>query len=183
MNDEPNFLIEEWTVDGSQSQLDTELGMLAAVLHAVVHGGASVSFFTPFSIEQARAFWVNKVLPGVRSGDRRVLLARSQGKIVGTVQLELDMPPNQQHRASVAKLLVHPDARRQGVARKLMMALEELARAEGRTLLTLDTVTDSNAEHLYRSLSYVKSGVIPRFARKALSPELESTTIMYKELT
>jgi GNAT superfamily N-acetyltransferase len=92
------------------------------------------------------------------------------------------MPPNQQHRAAVAKLLVHPDARRRGIAKALMIALEEIARFEGRTLLTLDTVTGAGAELLYSSLGYTTSGVIPGYARRALTPELESTTIMYKEL-
>ena len=167
--------------------VDAEIDMLAEVLHAVVHAGAGVSFFTPFSIDDARAFWVDKVLPQVRAGTRRVLVARRDAecgeRIVATVQLELDMPPNQQHRAAVAKLLVHPAARRRGIARALMIALEEIARSEGRTLLTLDTVSGSNAEFLYRSLDFIAAGVIPRYARGALTPELEGTTIMYKELT
>ena len=50
-----------------------------------------------------------------------------------------------------------------------------------RTLLTLDTVTGSAAELLYRSLGYVVVGVIPAYARGALTPALESTTIMYKQ--
>jgi hypothetical protein len=64
-----------------------------------------------------------------------------------------------------------------------VIALEEIARSERRTLLTLDTVTGSNAEALYRSLDFIAAGVIPRYARGALTPELEGTTIMYKELT
>jgi ribosomal protein S18 acetylase RimI-like enzyme len=181
--------IEEWRTDPSRSAfVDAEVDMLAEVLHAVVHAGAGVSFFTPFSIDEARAFWVDKVLPQMRAGTRRVLVAlldeRSDGaeRIVGTVQLELEMPPNQQHRAAVAKLLVHPAARRRGIARALMTALEEIARSEGRTLLTLDTVSGSNAELLYRSLDFILAGVIPRYARGALTPALEDTTIMYKEL-
>lgn len=195
--------VEEWLpgnsrADGSRSDsVETELDMLAEILHAVVHAGAGVSFFTPFAVEEARAFWVEKVLPKVRAGSRRVLIARvgegrgergrckgeeDNERIVGTVQLELEMPPNQQHRAAVAKLLVHPAARRRGVSRALMIALEEIARAEGRSLLTLDTVSGSNAERLYTSLDYITVGVIPRFARGALTPELEGTTIMYKEL-
>jgi ribosomal protein S18 acetylase RimI-like enzyme len=92
------------------------------------------------------------------------------------------MPPNQRHRTEVAKLLVHPETRRRGVARRLMMAIEIIARSEGRTLLTLDTVTGDNAEPLYLSLGYIPIGVIPRFARASLTPDLEATTIMYKEL-
>jgi GNAT superfamily N-acetyltransferase len=111
-----------------------------------------------------------------------VLVARAGDRIVGTVQLDLSVPPNQQHRAEVAKLLVHPSARRRGIARALMVALEAAARSERRTLLTLDTWTGGSAEPLYLSLGYVVAGVIPRYARGSLTPRLEPTTIMYKEL-
>jgi GNAT superfamily N-acetyltransferase len=96
--------------------------------------------------------------------------------------LEPAWAPNQPHRAEVKKLLVHPDARRRGIARALMLALEDVAAAEGRTLLTLDTRTGDSAEPLYLSLGYHAAGVIPRYARGPHSPELESTTFLYKEL-
>src|SRR5262249_6856816 len=148
--------------------VDRDIDMLADLLRAVVYGGAGVSFFVPFSIDEARRFWRDTVLPGVRAGTRRVVVARDEGRIVGTVQLGLAAPPNQRHRADVLKLLVHPSARRRGTARALMVALEDIARAEGRTLLTLDTVTGCPAEALYLSLGYVAIGVIPRYARQAL---------------
>ena len=191
MNTDSIIRIDEWRPDASRAGvLDAEIDMLAEVLREVVLDGASVSFFTPFPMDKARAFWLERVLTGVRARTRRVLVARIEhtersqagDRIVGTVQLELDMPPNQQHRAAVAKLLVHPIARRRGIAKKLMIALEQVALSEGRTLLTLDTVTGSNAELLYRSMGYTVAGIIPRYARGALTPELESTTIMYKEL-
>lgn len=175
--------VEEWLIGGSRAAaIDAEIDMLAEVLHAVVHAGAGVSFFTPFSVEEARAFWVDKVLPQMGAGKRRVVVARLDERIVGTVQLELEMPPNQQHRAAVEKMLVHPVAWRRGIGRALMIALEEMARSEERTLLTLDTVSGSKAELLYRSLDFITVGIIPRYARGALTPELEGTTIMYKEL-
>ncbi|MGH2398868.1 MAG: GNAT family N-acetyltransferase [bacterium] len=187
MNEAMNALaeiqIEEWRPDrpGAVS-LEHDIDMLGEVLHAVVHTGAGVSFIVPFSLDDARAFWLDKVLPVVRARTRRVVIARWGARIVGTVQLDLAVPPNQQHRAEVAKLLVHPAARRRGVARALMMALEAIARSEGRTLLTLDTWTGGSAEPLYRSLGYISAGVIPRYARGSLTPDLEATTIMYKEL-
>jgi ribosomal protein S18 acetylase RimI-like enzyme len=174
--------IEELVVDTTRNT-KRDLDSLAELLYAVVHAGASVSFFLPFSIEDARAFWSEKVLPLVRTGARRVLLARDGERIVGTVQLELDTPPNQQHRAAVAKLLVHPNDRRRGIAKALMTELERLALEQRRTLLTLDTVSASHAEFLYSSLGYETVGRIPRYARGALSAELEGTTVMYKELT
>ena len=175
--------IEEWRPDRpGAGPLEHDTEMLGEVLHAVVHAGAGVSFFVPFSADEARAFWRDRVLPGVRARTRRVVVARRSGRIVGTVQLDLAVPPNQRHRAEVAKLLVHPAVRRRGVARALMTALEAIAQSEGRTLLTLDTVTGGAAEPLYLSLGYVTAGVIPRYARGALTPDLEATTIMYKEL-
>jgi len=176
--------IEEWRPDaGNPQAVEDDVQMLGDVLHATVHAGAGVSFFAPFSIDQAGAFWREKVLPAVRAGTRRVLVARSDTRIVGTVQLDLAVPPNQRHRAEVTKMLVHPTMRRRGIARALMQALEPIALSEQRTLLTLDTVTGSPAEPLYLSLGYIPVGVIPNYARSSLTPELEAATIMYKELT
>ncbi len=169
-------------LDLASPRLGEELETLGDVLHACVHAGASVSFVLPFSREDAIAFWRDKVTPAVAAGNCRVLLARTAGHIVGTVQADLAMPPNQAHRAEVRKLLVHPAARRRGIARKLMAALEDEARALGRSLLTLDTVTGAPAEALYLSIGYVRAGAIPRYARRPDSPELESTTVMFKEI-
>lgn len=174
--------IEAWRPDAAGASLEADVEALAEILHAVVHDGAGVSFVVPFSMDEARAFWRDGVLPAVRAGTRRVVVARRATRIVATVQLELAMPPNQRHRAEVLKLLVHPEVRRRGIARSLMVALESVARSERRTLLTLDTWTGGHAEALYRSLGYATAGVIPRFARGSTTEALEPTTIMYKEL-
>jgi len=175
--------IEEWRPDlAADIAVTRDVDMLADVLHAVVHGGAGVSFVVPFSLDDARAFWIDAVLPAVTARRRRVLVARCEGRIVGTVQLDPAWAPNQLHRAEVLKLLVHPDAQRRGIARSLMLALEDLARRSGWTLLTLDTWTGQAGEQLYRSLGYTVVGSIPRFARGSTTPELEAATIMYKDL-
>jgi GNAT superfamily N-acetyltransferase len=173
--------IESW--DADLAGLTADLEMLGGVLHACVHAGASVSFVLPFSRDDAKAFWLDQVLPAVNAGSRLVLLARLAGKIIGTVQLDLATPPNQPHRAEVKKLLVHPDARRRGIARSLMIALEDRARAARRSLLTLDTASGSAAEPLYLSLGYVAVGAIPCYALNFNASELESTTVMYKQLS
>jgi ribosomal protein S18 acetylase RimI-like enzyme len=178
-----DFTIEPWRPNwANRAAVNADLDMLADVLHAVVHEGAGVSFILPFSVDEARAFWQDTVLPGAETGWRQVLVARRGTRIVGTVQLALATEPNQPHRAEVLKLLVHPDFRRRGLARALMVALEETAKAHGRRLLTLDTWTGQAAEGLYRSLGYTTVGVIPRYARGSRTPALEPTTIMYKEL-
>lgn len=156
--------------------------MLGKVLHACVQSGASVSFVLPFSHDDATAFWRDQVLPAVLDGSRNVLLARLDEQIVGTVQLDLATPPNQPHRAEVKKLLVHPEARRRGIAKSLMLEVEIQAREATRTLLTLDTVTNGSAESLYLSLGYRAVGVIPGYALNFDSSALEATTVMYKQL-
>jgi len=159
------------------------LNELGAVLHACVLGGASVSFVLPYSPEDAEAFWRNKVLPAVEGGKLSLWVARQNGRIAGAVQLDIDTPPNQPHRAEIRKLLVHPDFRRQGIARELMRAAEAQAVQLGRTLLTLDTRTGDSAEPLYASLGYVTVGQIPGFSRDPHDAgKLDATTIMYKRV-
>jgi ribosomal protein S18 acetylase RimI-like enzyme len=181
MNPSPEPVhIELWQPD--LAHLTADITMLGELLHECVKAGAAVSFILPFSHDDAAAFWREKVLPTVEAGTCCVIVARRGGKIVGTVQFDLATPPNQPHRAEVKKLLVHPDARRGGIARQLMLALEEQARHAGRRLLTLDTASEG-AERLYSSLGYIRVGVIPRFSLRPDSPELEGTTVMYKELS
>lgn len=155
---------------------------LAALLHACVLGGASVGFVLPFTPADAQAFWVDKVVPAMRSGARVLWVAGLDGRIVGSVQLDHDTPPNQPHRAEVRKLLVHPDFRRRGISRALMAALERRADRLGRHLLTLDTRTGDKAEPLYESLGYRIAGVIPGYCRDPFAHHLDPTTIMFKAL-
>ncbi|SLN40564.1 Acetyltransferase [Pseudoruegeria aquimaris] len=159
-----------------------DLEALAEVLSACVLDGASVGFILPFGRGKARDFWASRIAPCVASGARRLFGARVEGRLVGTVQLVLDMPENQPHRAEIAKLLVHPQARRRGVARALMAAAEAEARGLGRSLLTLDTRTGDSAEPLYASLGFEVAGVIPGYCRAVDAARLESTTYMFKPL-
>ena len=137
---------------------------LADVLIDCVEGGASVSFMSPLSRDKAQAFWRN-VAEGVAHGERALLIAEDDtGAIVGTVQLILAQPENQPHRADVAKMLVHRRARRQGVAQRLMAAVEAVARTERKTVLVLDTVTGGDAERLYTRAGWQRVGVVPNYA-------------------
>ena len=156
-----------------------ELGVL---LHACVHDGASIGFVLPFTVAEGGAYWRNKVLPRVRDGVVVLLVARMDGRIVGSVQLDHDTPPNQPHRAEVRKLLVHPDCRRQGIAKALMAAIESRAAALGRSLITLDTRTGDHAEPLYTALGYQVAGIIPGYCRDPFAAKLDPTTVMYKAL-
>lgn len=107
------------------------LPALAAVLRDCVEGGASVSFMAPFSQAAAESFF-EKVLDGVERGERILLAAFVDSELVGTVQILTAMPPNQPHRAEIAKLLVLRSARGQGVATRLMERAEEASRLAGK---------------------------------------------------
>lgn len=168
--------IKALTADETTARIDA----LVDILCDVVDGGGSVNFLAPMDRDLARSFW-RGVVPAVASGDRVLFVAEDASGPVGTVQLEIIRKPNQPHRCEVAKLLVHRRARRQGIARKLMQALETEARRQGRTLLTMDTVHGSPAETLYRGLGFQAAGVIPRYAL-GTTGKLEDTLVMFKEL-
>jgi ribosomal protein S18 acetylase RimI-like enzyme len=166
----------------SGDEAEAHLAELAALLHACVHDGASISFVLPFTLDDSASFWTTNVIPQVRAGTRVLLVARQAGMLAGSVQLDHDTPPNQPHRAEVRKLIVHPDLRRRGIARALMAELEAIAGTIGRTLITLDTRTGDTAEPLYASLGYLQAGVIPGYARDPMGNRLDATTVMYKGL-
>ena len=159
---------------------DSQIESLADLLIDSIDGGASVSFMHPLAPAKAQAFW-RRVAAGVAAGERALLVAEDDTGIVGTVQLILDQPENQPHRADLAKMLVHRRARRQGLGAALMLAAEQMARDCGKTLLVLDTVTGSDAERLYARMGWVRVGVIPNFALLSRGG-LWGTTVFYKEL-
>jgi GNAT superfamily N-acetyltransferase len=159
---------------------DSALDQLADVLVDCVEGGASVNFMSPFSQDQALAFF-RKVAGLVASGDTVLLAAKLDGRIVGTVQLGLDTPPNQPHRADIKKMLVHRSARGRGIGAALMAEVEEEAWRRGRWLLVLDTVPGENGHRLYLRAGWTQTGLVPDYA---LFPDgrLCDTAIMWKRL-
>jgi len=162
------------------TEAHAQLDGLAAVLADCVAGGASVSYLAPFSHEQARDAF-EAVAAEVEQGRRLLLGAFADGRLVGTVQVNLALPPNQPHRAEIAKLLVHRSARRRGIAQLLMEHAESEAQAAGKTLLVLDTVTGDAGERLYTRLGWTRVGVIPGYA---LYPDGRpcDTTVFWKAL-
>jgi GNAT superfamily N-acetyltransferase len=163
------------------SDVEAELESLAEVLHACVRDGASIGFILPFALSDSRAFWTS-VQAEVTERRTRMFAARHEGRLVGCVLLQLAMKQNQQHRATVAKLLVHPNERRRGTGRALMQAVEAAARAEGRVLLILDTRAGDVSERLYRSVGFHLAGVMPAYARHPVDEVLEDCSVMYKRL-
>lgn len=156
-----------------------QIDALAHVLIDCVEGGASVSFMHPLSPQRARDFW-QRVADELPRGARTLLVAEDGMGIVGTVQLLLEQPENQPHRADLAKMLVHRRARGQGIGAALLAAAEQLARECGKTLLLLDTAS-AEAERLYQRGGWQRCGSVPGYA---LLPHggLCATTFFYREL-
>jgi len=164
----------------SRTELHEQLDPLAAVLHDCVAGGASVSYMEPFTRADARNAFA-AFAAEAEQGRRLLLAAFADGDLVGSVQVILALPPNQPHRAEIAKLLVHRSARGRGIARLLMERAEAEARAEGKTLLVLDAVTGGGAARLYARMGWTEVGVIPGYA---LYPDGRpcDTTVFWKSL-
>jgi GNAT superfamily N-acetyltransferase len=157
------------------------LDALADVLIDCVEGGASVGFMSPISRATAGTFW-QRVIQGVVDDERILLVAENaEGQIVGTVQIVTKQPENQPHRADIAKMLVSRHARRQGIAAKLLAAVDEAARAAFKSVLVLDTVTGGDAERLYERAGWQRVGVVPNYALMPDGPYC-STTFFHKQL-
>jgi ribosomal protein S18 acetylase RimI-like enzyme len=155
-------------------------GMLSEILMETVANGGSVSFMHPLKPETARVFWDDTFAAAAR--DERVVLGAWEGKVLaGTVTLLLDCPPNQPHRAEIAKLMTRPSHRGRGVAAALMRAAEALAVMRGRTLLVLDTAVEGGASGLYEGLGFILAGVIPDYALKPHGG-LTGTMIYWKRI-
>jgi GNAT superfamily N-acetyltransferase len=141
---------------------DADLRGLALLLIDAVDSGAAVTFLSPLSVERSEEWW-RKTIDSSLS--RAVfLVARDAEGILGTVQLQPAWPPNQQHRADIAKLIVHRRGRGSGLGERLMRAVEDAAREAGFGLLTLDTKAGDPADRLYRRLGWTAAGAIPGYA-------------------
>ena len=155
-----------------------DLGLL---LHHCVEAGAPVGFMWPFSIAEARRYF-EELTPAVNAGKRIVMVAELEGRIVGAMQLDLDLPPSQSHRAGGRKLLVHASARHRGIGTALMYAMENEARKAGRTLVDFVALAGGGPERLYLSIGYKIAGVIPDCDHLP-DGTLCSASVLYKHLS
>jgi len=158
----------------------SSLGDLCHLLQDAVQGGASVGFLAPLGDETAVRYWQH-VFDHLSDG-LCLWVAESDGKIIGSVQLECCRKANGRHRAEVQKLLVHSAFRGGGVATLVMRTVEAFAKADGRTLLVLDTQAGSVAEAVYRHLGWHPAGQIPDYATTP-NGVLHATVYFYKQLT
>ncbi|MDQ1151519.1 GNAT family N-acetyltransferase [Sphingobacterium zeae] len=172
-----DFVIEE-----IKESSDILITQLVDLTFNIVQGGASVGFMDDLTVEQASRFW-NEVLDKVEQQKTVLIVAKNSvtNQITGTVQLQTDHPSNQVHRADVAKMMVHSDFRRMGIAQKLLQQIEKIAIDLNKTLIVLDTVTDSPAYFMYQKCGWTIVGDIPNYAVFPNGLPC-STTYFYKSL-
>lgn len=165
------------------AEIGAALPQLVALFQDAIASGAALGFLPPLSAEEAERFWL-RVQAGVESGALVLFVARDEAtrEVLGSVQLSLAPQTNGSHRAEVAKMMVHRKARRLGIGRQLLLALEAHATQLGRTTLVLDTREGDPAELLYQALEYQIAGVVPEYAQSG-DGTLHSTVIYYKLLT
>ena len=176
----PDASIHRHVVKRLPALSDSQIRSLSDLLIDCVDGGASVGFMHPLPQARAQAYW-RGIAAAMLEGGRALLAAKDADGIAGAVQLILDQPENQPHRADLSKMLVHRRARRRGLGAALLLAAENLARDCGKSLLVLDTAS-ADAERLYTRLGWQRCGVIPGYA---LWPRggLCDTTYFYRTLT
>jgi ribosomal protein S18 acetylase RimI-like enzyme len=158
---------------------DTIAALSEILVETVAHGG-SVSFMHPMPLQAAEVFWRDSFGAAAR-GERIVLGAFDGDHLIGTVTLLLNLPPNQPHRAEIAKMMTRLSHRHRGVATALLRAAERIALERGRWLLVLDTAQDEGAAGLYERLGFRLTGVIPDYALKPHGG-LTGTLIYWKRL-
>ncbi|MFN8476592.1 MAG: GNAT family N-acetyltransferase [Kouleothrix sp.] len=168
--------IEAW----APTQAADNIGALSALLIDSVMHGASIGFLPPLHHDEAQRYW-DGVIADLRAGRTQLLVAQRDGLVLGSAQLALAEKPNARHRAEVQKVMVHSSARRQGLATALMHAIDTLARAQGRTLLVLDTRQGDPSEQLYQQCGYTLAGIIPAYAQNGAGGH-DATAIYYRLL-
>lgn len=164
----------------SAEQLRNHFDEFVAMLKLTVDGGASIGWILPFSEDEATTYW-NGVAEQLESGNKILIVAQQDDTVVGAVQLGLEPRENGNHRAEVQKLMVHPEYRRQGIARLLMSDIDPTAKSANRSLLVLDVRKGDPAETLYQQVGFIHVGDIPDYARRNKT-EFDATAYYYKQI-
>ncbi|MEA3200324.1 MAG: acetyltransferase [Thermoplasmata archaeon] len=168
--------IETATAEG----IRTETAAWVELLADAVASGGGLGFLPPVPRAEGEAYFA-RVADEVEAGTRIVLVARLHGALVGSAQLDLCMRPNGMHRAEAQKVMVHRRARRRGIGRALMAAVDREALARGRTTLYLDTFAHQEARRMYEACGWTHAGDIPAFSVTA-EGTLGTTSLYYKLL-
>ena len=154
---------------------------LTDTLVEAVNEGLPLGFTPPIARESALLYWIS-VRQELETGARLLLVATYENRVVGSAQLALSQSADSLHRAEVERLFVAPTERGHGVGTALMEATEDLALANGRSLLTISTRYSDAAHHWFRTHRYQQVGVVPGWTKDANGEEHDHV-LLYKNLS
>ncbi|KAJ7036781.1 acyl-CoA N-acyltransferase [Mycena alexandri] len=146
-----------------------------------------IANFTPPLKRDVIIAWWNDRVADVVDGKRLIFMVfaqdgEGQDQLAGYVILYRPLIEDGPFRAFVEKLLVSPNFRHRGLARKLMEKLDAEAKIRGQTLLMVDTETGSPAESIYPKFGYIRLGVIPNYGISPKDGSLMPETFFWKQL-
>ena len=133
------------------------------VIAAVVALDGAVGWLSVPPPEETAA-WLDEQLAHVAAGRGGVALVSYDGRVEALGVWTRFTAPVVAQNAEIRKVMTHPDARGRGLARAVVEALTEDARAHGVELLVLDARGNNHGAHaLYESLGWHRCGSVPDF--------------------
>lgn len=133
---------------------------LTALLRDAVDAGAALGFLPPLGDDECLRYWLS-LRTGLRGSERVLLVAHVWGRLAGSGRLMLPRWPNARQRAEVQKLIVGQGFQRRGVGAALMVALDHVAKASGRSLVILGNRGSEAPQRFFQHLDYQLAGVLP----------------------
>lgn len=132
------------------------------LLRDAVESGGTVGFILPMTEDKLDRYW-SGVARDLESGERELLAAFVDGKVVGALQISYEKAESVRHRADLQKLMVHSAHRRIGAAKALLFTAFQRMPLLGLAMYTITTLTDGPAETLVRGLGFTRYGVMPHY--------------------
>ena len=143
---------------------DDELDQLCEATAEAIVDGNGFGWLRPPHRRVMESYWRGVLLVP----ERELYVASLEGRIVGAAQL-MRPPPNNEagaHAAEISTFFIAPWARGHGLARGLLAAAEESARAQGFRQLELSVrATQEAAIKLYEDCGFRRWGEHDRYAR------------------
>jgi ribosomal protein S18 acetylase RimI-like enzyme len=133
------------------------------VVAAVMEQGGAVGWLGVPSFAET-VDWLDGILAAVAAGQARFAAVEQAGRIEAVGRWVRYEKPTVAANAEVQQVMVHPATRGGGLARLLVAALVDDARAAGIEVLTLDVRGNNHAAMaLYESLGFMVCGRYPDF--------------------
>jgi ribosomal protein S18 acetylase RimI-like enzyme len=141
-----------------------DLEALCEATDEAILDGSGFGWLTPPPRAKLESYWKGVLLVP----ERELYVARLDGNIVGTAQLQKPAHNNEAgaHVAQLTTFFVAPWARGHGLAKGLLKEIEASARRQGYKLLDLDVrASQTAAIALYEDAGFERWGVKEKYAR------------------